>query len=79
MENGFKEEDKEKVIEFLNLVANKAKFDGMTVQDNIDFFKLLSFMQSKLLPKIEDHILEVKKVHEPKEQPKKQNSKQGKE
>lgn len=65
MLNSFKDQDKEKVIEFLNFIAKKAKFDSMTVQDNIEFFKLLSYMQQQLLVKIEEHILEVKKVHKP--------------
>ena len=68
--NSFTEEDKEKVIEFLNMIAKKAKFE-MDTTEVIQYFKLLSFMQSSILPKINDHILEVKRVVEakPEEKP----------
>lgn len=65
MGNTFKEEDKEKVIQFLNMVATYAEFNKMSVNKLIDFFKLLNFMQVELLPKIEDNILEIKKVIKP--------------
>lgn len=63
MTHGFKEEDKEKVVSFLNMVAKHAEFKMSTGQI-IEYFKLLSFMQQTLLPKIDDHILEVKRVVE---------------
>jgi len=66
MENTFKELDKEKVTAFLNHVAKHATFQH-TVPQSIEFFKLLSYMQQELLPKIDDNILEIKKVIEPKE------------
>jgi len=62
----FKDEDKEKVIEFLNLIAKKAKFE-MNTQEVIAYFKLLSHIQSVILPKIDSNILEVVKVHETEE------------
>lgn len=61
--HAFSEEDKKKVIEFLNLIATHAEFKVNT-QDVIKYFKLLSFMQQELLPKINANILEVKKVIE---------------
>jgi hypothetical protein len=67
MQNNFTEDDKKKLIDFLNAVANKASFKDMNVQDIIAFFKLLSHMQTVLLPKIEANILEVIRVVEPKE------------
>ena len=60
----FKEEDKEKVIEFLNLVAKYAKFE-MNTEELIKYFKALAHMQSSILPKIESNIMEVIKVVEP--------------
>lgn len=57
----FKEEDKAKVIDFLNLIATHAEFKLKT-QDVIKYFKLLNYMQVELLPKIEANILEVKRV-----------------
>jgi len=69
MENKFNEKDKEKVIEFLNIVAQKAKFE-MNTQEIIKYFSLLSHMQKEILPKINDNILEIKRVIEPKEESK---------
>lgn len=62
----FTEEDKKKVVEFLNLVASKAEFK-LNTQEVIQHFKLLSYMQQTLLPKIDANILEVKRVVETKE------------
>lgn len=64
-EMNFNEEDKQKVIEFLNMNAKSAKFEFNT-QEMIQYYKLLSHMQQRILPKIEANILEVKKVIEPK-------------
>lgn len=69
MEGSFREEDREKFIEFLNFIAKKAKLKSMSVEETIKFYGLLSHMQQVLLPKINDHILEVKRVVEP-EKPK---------
>lgn len=63
MENSFKEEDKQKFIEFLNLIAKKAQFN-LNTQEIINYFSLLNHMQKVMLPKIDNHILEVKKVVE---------------
>lgn len=63
--NKFKDEDKKKVIDFLNLVATKAQFT-MSTAEIIQYFKLLSYMQQELLPKIDANVLEVKAVHEAK-------------
>lgn len=63
MKNNFTEEDQKKVIEFLNFVAKKAKFE-MDTQEVISYFKSLSYMQQELLPKINANILEVKEVIE---------------
>ena len=63
MNNKFTEEDKEKLIHFLNFVAKNAEFKVNT-QEIIDYFKLLNHMQTSILPKVEEHILEVKRVIE---------------
>jgi hypothetical protein len=65
MENKFNDKDKEKIVEFLNFVAQKAKFE-MNTQEVIKYFGLLSYMQKDLLPKVDSNILEIKRVIEPK-------------
>lgn len=70
MENKFNDKDKEKIVDFLNFVAQKAEFK-MTTQEVIKYFGLLSFMQKELLPKIDANIMEITKVIEPKPEPKK--------
>jgi len=60
----FKDSDKEDVVKFLNLVASKAQF-SLNTQEVIEYFRLLSFMQKELLPKIDSHIMEITKIIEP--------------
>lgn len=67
MDTSFTEQDKQKVIEFLNSVAKFATFN-MNTQELISYFKQLSFMQQTLLPKIEAHIFELKEVTTAKEE-----------
>ena len=62
-EGSFSEEDKEKFIEFLNLIHKGAKFD-FTQPELIKYFAALSHMQKAILPKISANILEVIAVHE---------------
>ena len=57
--NSFNEEDKKKIIEFLNMVAIHAKFE-MNTSEVINYFKLLSHMQQKIITKIDANILEIK-------------------
>lgn len=64
MKDSFKEEDQAKVVEFLNVIAAKAQFQ-MNTQELIKYFHLLSHMQKVILPKIQNHVLEVKRVIEP--------------
>lgn len=61
MQNSFNEDDKQKFIDFLNSVANHAKFN-IDTQQLCDYFKLLAHMQQVMLPKIDANILEVKSV-----------------
>ena len=63
MKNSFTQDDKKKVIDFLNFVAKKAEWQTNT-QEVVEYFKLLSFMQQTLLPKIDANILEIVKVVE---------------
>ena len=69
MQNKFNEEDKKKVIDFLNLVAEKGNFN-LDTKEVIKFYGLLSYMQQTLLPKIDENMLEVKKVIENKKEEK---------
>jgi hypothetical protein len=71
--NKFAEDDKQKVIDFLNYVADNASFTHKT-DGVIKYFKLLSYMQNSLLPKINDNIFEIKKIVEP-EKPQKSTKK----
>ena len=64
MENKFNKEDKIKLIEFLNQVAIHAEFKFKTTE-LITYYKLLSHMQTVILPKLENNIFEVIAVHEP--------------
>jgi hypothetical protein len=68
MDKYFKQEDKQKVIEFMNFIGVKAEFNGWKTEDTIKHFGLLSYMQKVILPKIEANILEIKEVVEPEEQ-----------
>ena len=64
MEMKFKDEDKDKVIEFLNLIATHGKFN-LSTQEVIKYFQLLNYMQKIILPKIDANVMEVKRVIEP--------------
>lgn len=63
----FTEEDKLKVIKFLNLNANSAKLT-LDTKELVEYFKLLNYMQTTLLPKIDANIMEVTKIIENKEE-----------
>ena len=63
----FTEDDKKKVIRFLNLNADSAKLT-LDTKELIEYFKLLNFMQTVLLPKIDANIMEINKVIENKEE-----------
>lgn len=59
----FTEDDKQKFVDFLNMVAKHAKFE-MNTGELIQYFKLLSHMQTKMIPKIDSNILEIKRIIE---------------
>jgi|TARA_R110000851_G_scaffold293070_3_gene447635 hypothetical protein len=63
MENKFTEEDKKRFVEFMNMIAVKGEFK-LNTQEIIKYFKLLSFVQQELLPKIDANIMEITKVVE---------------
>lgn len=65
MNNHFTEEDKKKFVDFLNFIAERAIFSEWKTQDTVTHFKLLAHIQQVLLPKIDAHILEIKKIIEP--------------
>lgn len=67
----FAEDDKKKLVEFLNFISEKAKFDGMDVKDTIQFFGLLSWSQQVLMKKIEANIMGVPKIIDPEPKPSK--------
>lgn len=71
----FTEDDKAKIVKFLNLVAKHARFDVDT-SELIDFFKHLQFMQQVVVPKVENNIVEIKQIVENKEKAAEEASKE---
>lgn len=65
MDKFFTEDDKAKLIQYLNMVAKHGRFD-LNTPELIEYFKLLSHMQKVIVPKLDANILEVLKVVEPK-------------
>lgn len=65
MQNKFNEEDKKKTIEFLNFIWQKTKLNNPTPEEAAKFVKLIGHMQTRIVPLINDHVLEVLAVHEP--------------
>jgi hypothetical protein len=68
VEMKFNEEDKQKIIEFLNMTAKHSRLD-LDTAEIIQYFKLLNHMQAKILPKVEANIFEIKRVIEPEAAP----------
>lgn len=62
MKNYFTEDDKQKVVEFCNFIAERAVFSNWKTEDTIKHFRLLAHMQQVILTKIDAHILEMGKV-----------------
>ena len=79
MENKFSEEDKKKVIEFLNIIAEKATF-SLDTAGVIKYYGLLSYFQKELIPKIDSNILEIVQLIEEKKEsrPAKKTTSKGK-
>jgi hypothetical protein len=59
----FTEDDKKQFVEYLNMVAKHAKLN-LDTAEVIQYFKLLSHMQQRILRKIDANILEVVRVVE---------------
>lgn len=78
MKNSFKDEDYDKVVELLNFIMTKAKFE-LNTKEAHKYIQLLQHTQGVVLPKIRDHVLEIKKVIEQKakEDEKPKNTKKG--
>ena len=66
MEGKFNQEDKEKLVKFLNFVAKKSQF-SVNTQEIIEYFKLLNHMQQVILHKVDQNILEVVEIIEDQE------------
>jgi len=62
--NGFSEDDVKKLKEFGFFLNQKAIFNDMSIPDSVKLINHLQFY-NQLALKIEDHILELKKVHKP--------------
>jgi len=60
----FTEKDTANLVEFLNMVAQRAKFEDLKVKEVIRLYGLLSWAQKDLLNKIESNILEIKEVRQ---------------
>lgn len=60
----FMEEDVKKLQEFGLFLNQRAKFNDMSITDSV---KLISHLQfyNNLAQKVQDHILEIKKIHKP--------------
>lgn len=55
----FTEEEYNQLVDLLNVVAEKAEFNKMSVKDVLRFTKLLSSVQRSILPKIRSHQFEI--------------------
>lgn len=64
---GFKEEEVNKYIDFLNYIVKHAKFNDRSVKDQIEFVQLLNYQQSVILKKLQDAIAGEPKVTYPKD------------
>ena len=62
----FSDEDKNNFIALLNMVTKHASFN-LTTDEIIKYYKLLNYVQTQLLPKIEDNIFKIEKVTNPKD------------
>lgn len=62
----FTDDDVKKAVDLLNLIAEKATFE-LDTYEAINYVKLLNHMQKVTLPKINSHVLEVKRVVEQQE------------
>jgi hypothetical protein len=59
--NAFTDKDAENLTKLLNLISQKGEFN-LKVNDVIQLFGLLAWAQKELLPKINEHVFEVKEL-----------------
>ena len=59
MEGKFNKEDKENFIHFVNFVYKHAEFNKLSAKDTVTFAKLINYMETKVLPKIDANMLEI--------------------
>jgi hypothetical protein len=64
MDHGFKEEDVKKMVALLNMVSKHAQFK-MSQTEMLEYVRLLSHAQGKVLPKMQSLVLEIKEVIKP--------------
>lgn len=64
----FNEQDKEKVVKFLNLLGEKANYN-LSTKEVIEFFGYLTYLQKTLIPKIDANIFQIEKVVQVEEAP----------
>ncbi len=57
----FTEEEHKTLVDYLNMIQNKAKFDGMNQKDIYNLGQLYA-KTAQLSHKIENHILEFKRI-----------------
>lgn len=79
LEGKFQEEDQKKFVEFLNFIAERAIFPDWKTEDTIKHFKLISYMQQVILPKINKNIADLVKVVEPEDNKSDENIEENKE
>ena len=66
MQNSFTEDDVKKLVAAINFVsANLELKQGCgSFENSIEWTRHMGFLQREIVPKVRDHILEVKAVHE---------------
>lgn len=73
-EHSFEEADVEQFAKLLNLMHEHV--NGLDGKKAFEYFKLMSWAQQKMMPKIKAHVLGEPKIHESEEeQPKKAKAK----
>lgn len=72
--NTFKDLDKTNIVELLNFIHTKATFN-VSNAEMIKWVKLLNWCQTELIPKIDEHLLEITKIVKPEKPVKESKSK----
>ena len=66
----FSEKDAEKLVGLLNFIGTNAKFKELDVKQVIEFYRILNWAQTELLPKVQANIFEIQEVKQMKKAPK---------